>query len=618
MSFFLIHYWGWMLAALLLGGGVGWLAWSNEPRDGWFVGWLRWWGTAFLVGLAIALTKIIPGRAGLYVETALWLFAIYIIGCFLGGWLRALSPPEEIAASAPVAFRSEPAAGSAPVAVAEAAVPAAPPPLPGSPPSGLSARPEDVHDLTRIRGIGPANQKALNDLGVWRYDQIADWSADNASWVSAKLGSTGRVAREDWMGQARLLAAGGDTAFSGFVKSGSIKPGADADEPLSDADIAVVNGDIASGFAALDKAKAEAAAKAEQEAKAAAAKAMAEFDARAAAQAERARVEKEAEEARLAAFEATKVKVEAEAAAKAHAEAEAAAKAEAEEGARAEQAARDAAESKRRAQAEAATKAEQESAALAAASMAAEGSGDSGKPAALAAPHDATADDLKLIKGIGPKNEQICNALGVFHFAQIADWSPENAKWVNAHIRFPGRIERERWIDQAKLLAAGVDTSHSAAVKSGAIVIDDKADEPLSEEDAQAFAAALPKQMETVEGEDQHEGRRPLGLADARGGKADDLKRIKGNGKQNEARLHALGVWHFDQIAAWSEQNIKWVGSYLAFPGRITREDWINQAKQLATGGDTEFSKRVAAGKVASSKDDGSLGQSNVAKLDPH
>ncbi len=42
----------------------------------------------------------------------------------------------------------------------------------------------------------------------------------------------------------------------------------------------------------------------------------------------------------------------------------------------------------------------------------------------------------------------------------------------------------------------------------------------------------------------------------------------------------------------------------MSFPGRIEREDWIAQAKELATGGETEFSKRVDAGQVASSKDD--------------
>jgi hypothetical protein len=53
----------------------------------------------------------------------------------------------------------------------------------------------------------------------------------------------------------------------------------------------------------------------------------------------------------------------------------------------------------------------------------------------------------------------------------------------------------------------------------------------------------------------------------------------------------------------------------LAFSGRIDREKWIEQARALADGQETEFSRRAAAGKVATSKDDGSLGQGNVQIL---
>jgi len=79
-------------------------------------------------------------------------------------------------------------------------------------------------------------------------------------------------------------------------------------------------------------------------------------------------------------------------------------------------------------------------------------------------------------------------------------------------------------------------------------------------------------------------GTRPEGYAGARDGVPDDLKVIKGIGPQNEARLNALGVFHFDQIAAWTPEEARWVGSYLAFPGRIEREGWIAQARGLASG----------------------------------
>jgi predicted flap endonuclease-1-like 5' DNA nuclease len=128
---------------------------------------------------------------------------------------------------------------------------------------------------------------------------------------------------------------------------------------------------------------------------------------------------------------------------------------------------------------------------------------------------------------------------------------------------------------------------------------------------------AAPKPAPKIAGEDKVPGKRPAGLASPRGGKADDLKRIRGIGQQNEGRLHGLGIWHFDQVASWNAQECLWVGSYLAFPGRIEREEWVKQSKVLAAGKDTEFSKRVAKGMVATSRDDGSKGGRNVEAVKP-
>jgi len=84
----------------------------------------------------------------------------------------------------------------------------------------------------------------------------------------------------------------------------------------------------------------------------------------------------------------------------------------------------------------------------------------------------------------------------------------------------------------------------------------------------------------------------------------DDLKRIKGIGPKNEDALNELGIYTFKQIAEWTPENVDWVEDFMSFPGRIEREDWIGQAKTLATGGETEFSKRVDAGDVPSSQED--------------
>ena len=67
---------------------------------------------------------------------------------------------------------------------------------------------------------------------------------------------------------------------------------------------------------------------------------------------------------------------------------------------------------------------------------------------------DGEPDDLKKIKGIGPKFEGDLNAKGVYYFSQIAAWSAKDIKMVDEIIdSFPGRIERDEWVKQAKKLA---------------------------------------------------------------------------------------------------------------------------------------------------------------------
>ena len=86
-----------------------------------------------------------------------------------------------------------------------------------------------------------------------------------------------------------------------------------------------------------------------------------------------------------------------------------------------------------------------------------------------------------------------------------------------------------------------------------------------------------------------------------REGKADNLTRIKGIGVVNEKKLNEHGIFHFDQIGAWKKADVEAAEAYLAFDGRIAREDWVGQAKLLAKGQETEFSRRVDAGEVETS-----------------
>jgi len=90
------------------------------------------------------------------------------------------------------------------------------------------------------------------------------------------------------------------------------------------------------------------------------------------------------------------------------------------------------------------------------------------KPELLTSPRGGKADDLKHIKGVGPGLERALNALGVWHFAQIASWTPSEAAWVDANlVKFKGRVSRDNWVEQAKLLAAGGETEFSERAKKG-------------------------------------------------------------------------------------------------------------------------------------------------------
>jgi NADH-quinone oxidoreductase subunit E len=78
-----------------------------------------------------------------------------------------------------------------------------------------------------------------------------------------------------------------------------------------------------------------------------------------------------------------------------------------------------------------------------------------GAPAPLPEPRGGQKDNLKLIKGIGPRIEHGLNELGVYHFDQIAGWDSQTVVWVENHFSFPGRIGREKWIQQARELSQG-------------------------------------------------------------------------------------------------------------------------------------------------------------------
>ncbi len=283
----------------------------------------------------------------LTLELILWLLLAFFIGCILGCLFRKMfgGGSRDVVKAQPVA-----AAVSKPEVMAAAATGAA------KRPKGLAAARDGKADqLQRISGVGPKLDKTLNSLGYFHYDQIAKWSPDEVQWVDEHLRFKGRIERDEWIPQAKLLAAGDEAEFSRLY-------GANGTEP-----------------AKTDAAQSN---------------------------------------------EATK---------------------------RAESAPKKAKTSKKPAPEPAAA------------------TGVAKAPKKLKAAKGGKADDLQRISGVGPKLEKTLHGLGFFHFEQIAGWTPDEVQWVDDNLRFKGRIDREEWIPQAKLLADGDEKAFARRYGTGGL-----------------------------------------------------------------------------------------------------------------------------------------------------
>jgi len=150
--------------------------------------------------------------------------------------------------------------------------------------------------------------------------------------------------------------------------------------------------------------------------------------------------------------------------------------------------------------------------------------------------------------------------------------------------RTKGHRQKLTLVRVTDILASGADAtgvkaaigtgsvSGAALVAGAAAAVATKAAKP-----AKKAAAAAPSTAEAVEAE------RPANLlTEARGGQADDLKRISGVGPKLEGLLNQNGVFHFDQIAAWNDAEIAYMDDQLSFKGRIARDNWIEQAAGFA------------------------------------
>ena len=143
----------------------------------------------------------------------------------------------------------------------------------------------------------------------------------------------------------------------------------------------------------------------------------------------------------------------------------------------------------------------------------------------------------------------------------------------------PGEVDRSKAVPAGETEAPAVTPEEGAPVtkvdKQSAIPAGTTAAPAVSPESADAVAESAPKLYDVPPSEG-----------------ADDLKLISGVGPKLEQTLNDLGIYRFDQIADWGDQEVAWVDSRVRFKGRITRDDWMGQARTLAAGGETEFSKR--------------------------
>jgi large subunit ribosomal protein L22 len=118
------------------------------------------------------------------------------------------------------------------------------------------------------------------------------------------------------------------------------------------------------------------------------------------------------------------------------------------------------------------------------------------------------------------------------------------------------------------------------AEKAGKPAKSAKADKPKAETAAKTPKAAAEKAAPGTARLDEARGM----VYDSPPAETDDLKLISGVGPVLEEKLNSVGIYRFEQIANWTEQNVEEFEELLSFKGRVERENWIAQAKELAAG----------------------------------
>jgi predicted flap endonuclease-1-like 5' DNA nuclease len=458
----------------------------------------------------------------LYVQVIVLLAIAYLAGALLASIIRRslhkpavpLTAGERRVDPLPEFVRRqvEPAPAPAPAPAARAPSIVTPPPVA-----------EPPQDLKRIRLIDVATESALSRHGVFRYAQIAGWTAADVARISNYLGIGDRISEENWIEQAQILAKGGETAYARRRARGEIATA------IAGSDGMGISPSVASALLRPQPSTGGASA------------VVAEI------------IQPPMPRARVS-----------------------------------QEAVTQAAPS-------------QAPAPVAAVPAAPPSSPDVASRAAFAVERGRVAvpirpaanpeqENLQRIGNIDAGLAAALNAAGIHRYIQIATWSPQDVEHFEKVLGTGGRIAKENWIEQAQILSRGGDTAFSRQHdRANGIAPQPPVAAPvLAREPApQAAVMAQPSEPEPA--------RRLRG-------DPDDLKRIRGIGVLIEKKLNSMGITGYDAIANWTAGDIDRVSQSLDFKGRIERENWVEQARILASGGATEFSRRVDRGEVETSR----------------
>jgi predicted flap endonuclease-1-like 5' DNA nuclease len=387
--------------------------------------------------------------------------------------------PTVVGSTASAKATAPAAAASAP---APAAPTAAPAPAPVAPPissisvssgSGAPVKPDQggagpSDDLTRIRGIDPEMQKRLKEAGVRRFQELAALTAGDVKGLNDRFDLKGRIDQDNWVGQAQVLATGGETYYSRRVDRGmpvppTVEPASrvPAPEPAAPPVATRSFGKVAASAAPGDDLTRIRGIDAglQRQLYEVGVRRFADLavlgagDARVLEQTlgiiGRIGPENWVGQAQVLAdggqtYYSSRIYSAAPAATPAAAPAPAAASAPA-----------------------------PTAPATATAPAEPAGGGDMGylrsvRSEALLGAEAARSprarpdvDDLKRIRGIGVLIEKKLNSLGIVHYEQVANWTGADIERISQILDFKGRIERENWIEQARILATGGQTEFS-------------------------------------------------------------------------------------------------------------------------------------------------------------